>query len=248
MKNDKLYALNCCMAIFLLLVLLTALVGCSSHPIVGIPTKPNFAPVRAAVTLADTAARDTSVKAGAVVARLAEHSADTQPAGVVVAEVMPLAQATTQAASATVEAVAAVGKSVDPVETQTNQVYASAVTNHDSATHYQAAYTKERNSWFGGKIGHWLEGVLILGLIVLVLWIVSKVALSAALPTGWINLVLLPIHVVGNLAETAANLVVSAAKAAWSGLVWFYNEIVLKHIPWPVAAPAQVVPPPVVPT
>lgn len=228
--------------VYMMLFVLT-FAGCGVK-ISPVPTKPDFAPVKASIVQARTAAVDTSTKAQAVVTFLQQHVADTQPAHVVVAEALPAAQAITQAASVTVARVDDVASAVAPVETQTTKVYESAVTNHDAAVHYEAKYTKERNSIFGGKIGHWLLDVIICGVAIGVLWLLSKLFLSVSLPVSWLNYIALPIHFVANLAEVAGAMLISSLKTVWSGAVWFWNEIVLKHIPWPTPSPAVSVPNP----
>lgn len=205
--------------------MLIALTSCTPPRIRHTPPAPDFAPLKAAQLTASTQASDTATKTHAVVAVLQSHASDTQPAKNVVAEVLPLAMSADQSAVATVEAVHAEAREVQPLEEGVAALHGVAVENEKTATHFHAAYVKESTSWFGGRIGRILWWGLWIAGGIGILFIVSQVLLSTVAPTGWINLIAIPIHIVGNIARIAW------AMASTVG-AWVRDWFIGFHVPW----------------
>jgi hypothetical protein len=202
-------------------VFAVVLTGCYAQHAKETPPAPSFAPIHTANQSASTQASETANKTGKVVAALNAHVTDTRPASGLVAEVLPLAREADDSANRTIGKIAAVEREVLPVEKAVEELHGVAVENEKAATHFEAKYTAEKESWFGGKLGRILWWVMwIVGGIGL-LFIVSQVLLSTVAPTGWINFLAIPIHIIGNL-----------VRAGYAGLKWCIDEIALWHIPW----------------
>jgi hypothetical protein len=248
--SDGMKTLFWCVVWLLAALLGLAIVGCAPKIITppAIIARADFAPIKRDIAIASTQAAATTQKTAAVVSMMNDHIADTQPTSAFVAIAKPLAVSADESAKLTYADIGPIGKDEFTVETQSNLVYAGQVANHTAAaTNAQAAQTymadaeHERNSIFGGKLGHWLSDALWIGGGIGVLFLVSQVLLSSFPGTGWINFLAILIHIVGNIVRVAWTLASTAVS-------WIWNELALWHVPWGQSAlPTKQTPPPPAP-
>jgi hypothetical protein len=254
------------------MILLAFLPGCSSPSIHKTPPMAppvNTAPLTNALAHATTKAIATTRPTARIVTAMEDHQDDSAPTSGFVAEWLPVARQAAAAADATLRSLANVSAAAAGVKEQADSLYdsqtaihAAAVENEHAATHYKADAEHERNSIFGGVIGHWLWRVMWLAIGLGSLFILAKIALLCFPATGAVNaaLTFTGVHPVQNVitsifsalwsaTKTLAVLAWSALKALGRTLYRFYDQVILKHVPEgsPIYAPTKPLPSPAVP-
>jgi hypothetical protein len=228
--------------------LLALLAGCSEW-IPDMPAEPNFAPVKqqAAAVIENAKAADNS--AAYLLSLFIDHTTDTRPTSSFVTDTIHVVRDTKAATAATVAAATTMPAQISDLEEQSDTVYQNDVDTHEVAKKAQDDLEKEKNSWFGGKLGHLLLDALIALGLGLAAWIISKLLLAGA-TSGIAGLGLLsdlgtPLHIVANIIESVLAAIWAAIKGVVKAIQWFWDEVILKHVPYPpTATPAAATPVP----
>lgn len=277
------WAIVAALVVAMVVVASTSIPGCSPPPIRSTPPmapRVNLVPLNSAITNAGTKGIATTQPTTQLVQAFEDHQDDQAPTANFVAQWLPLARQAAAAADATLRAINSIGIAAVGVKEQADvlfdtqaKIHGAATENEHAATVYKASAEHERNSIFGGLIGHWLWRGMWLAIGLGGLFLLSKILLLAFPATGFINATatFTGVHPVTNIVQTflaalwsaakfVARVLLSAAKAIaaglWSaakatgrGLYWFYDQKVLRHVPdgSPIYTPKTTGPGPAVP-
>jgi hypothetical protein len=254
------------------MILVAFLPGCSPPPIRETPPmapRVDLAPLNTTITNAGTRAIATTQPTTRLVKAFEEHQDDQAPTAGFVAQWLPVARQAAAAADATLRAINSIATAATGVKEQADalfdtqiKIHRAATENEHAATVYKATAEHERNSIFGGKLGHWLKDALWLAGIGLAVFLLSKALLFAFPATGIVNAAatVTGFHPVGNIVHTIlagvwsamkalAAVVWSAVKAAARALYRFYDQVLLRHVPEgsPILSPTHAMPGPAAP-